>query len=118
MNKLTAAQKQKLDQTAPEPNAAAAPIAPSSILQSAIDRQEKDLADLQTELDRLADDFATRAAAMVRQGLQDSYSRARQRIGAIDLSFFGTGEDLPPSMTSGRSSTIDIPSLPSIEATP
>ena len=61
------------------------PIAPSSILQAAIDRQEQDLADLQTELDRLADEFATRAAAMVRQGLQDSYSRARQRIGAIDL---------------------------------
>ena len=108
MNKLTAAQKQKLDQTAHEPNDPAA--APSSILQSAIDRQEKDLADLQTELDRLADDFATRAAAMVRQGLQDSYSRARQRIGAIDLSFFGNGDDLPPA--------IDIPSLPSIEATP
>ena len=84
--------------------------APSSILQSAIDRQEKDLADLQTELDRLADEFATRAAAMVRQGLQDSYSRARQQIGAIDLSFFGNGDDLPPA--------IDIPSLPSIEATP
>ena len=110
MNKLTAAQKQKLDQTADEPNdPAAPPVAASSILQSAIDRQEKDLADLQTELDRLADEFATRAAAMVRQGLQDSYSRARQRIGAIDLSFFGTGEDLPPA--------IDIPSLPSIEAT-
>ena len=37
----------------------AAPIASSSILQSAIDRQEQDLADLQTELDRLADEFAT-----------------------------------------------------------
>ena len=111
MNKLTAAQKQKLDQTAHDPEAApVAPVAPSSILQSAIDRQEQDLADLQTELDRLADDFATRAAAMVRQGLQDSYSRARQKIGAIDLSFFGDGDDLPPA--------IDIPSLPSIEATP
>ena len=45
----------------------AAPIASSSILQSAIDRQEQDLADLQTELDRLADDFATRAAAIDRK---------------------------------------------------
>ena len=88
----------------------ATPIAPSSILQSAIDRQEQDLADLQTELDRLADQFATRAAAMVRQGLQDSYSLARQRIGAIDLSFFGNGEEINPA--------IDIPSLPSIEVTP
>ena len=79
---------------------------PSSILQAAIDRQEKELADLQTELDRLADDFATRAAAMVRQGLQNSYSQARQRIGAIDLSFFDSGELSP---------AIDIPSLPSIE---
>ena len=83
------------------------PIAPpSSILQAAIDRQEKELADLQTELDRLADDFATRAATMVRQGLQNSYSQARQRIGAIDLSFFDNGELSP---------AIDIPSLPSIE---
>ena len=108
---LNDAKLKKSVQTAHEPNdPAAAPVAPSSILQSAIDRQEKDLADLQTELDHLADDFATRAAAMVRQGLQDSYSRARQQIGAIDLSFFGNGEDLPPA--------IDIPSLPSIEATP
>ena len=88
----------------------ATPIAPSSILQCAIDRQEQDLADLQTELDRLADQFATRAAAMVRQGLQDSYSLARQRIGAIDLSFFGNGEEINPA--------IGIPSLPSIEVTP
>ena len=105
MTKLTAAQKQKLDQTAHEPNdTEGAPVASSSILQAAIDRQEKELADLQTELDRLADDFATRAAAMVRQGLQNSYSQARQRIGAIDLSFFDNGELSP---------AIDIPSLPS-----
>ena len=84
------------------------PIAPSSILQSAIDRQEKDLIDLQTELDRLADEFATRAAAMVRQGLQDSYSRARQKIGAIDLSFFGHGDELQPEITQALPASIEV----------
>ena len=90
-----------------------------TLLQAAKERQEKELADLQAQIDQLSEDFATRAAVMVRQGLQDSYRRARQQIGAIDLGFFDGGEELNPAMTSGRSSTIDIPSLPSIEeATP
>ena len=86
------------------------PIDRLTILQAAKERQEKELADLQTQIDTLSEDFATRAESIVRQGLYRSYSRARQRIGAIDLSFFGNGEDLPPA--------IDIPSLPSIEVTP
>ena len=81
-----------------------------TILQAARNRHEKELTDLQAQIDELSEDFATRAESIVRQGLYRSYSRARQRIGAIDLSFFGNGEDLPPA--------IDIPSLPSIEVTP
>ena len=59
-----------------------------TLLQAAKERQEKELADLQAQIDQLSEDFATRAAVMVRQGLQDSYRRARQQIGAIDLGFF------------------------------
>ena len=82
-----------------------------TLLQAAKERQEKELADLQAQIDQLSEDFATRAAVMVRQGLQDSYRRARQQIGAIDLGFFDGGEELSPA--------IEIPSLPSIEeATP
>ena len=78
-----------------------------TILNAAKDRQEKELADLQSQIDELSEDFASRAESIVRQGLYRSYGKARQRIGAIDLSFFDSGEELSPA--------IDIPSLPSIE---
>ena len=122
MNKLTPAQQRKLEQSAqseisedltqaPNITPLNQPIATTSqLLAAARARQETELNDLQKSMDGLSQEFANRAESIVRQGLYRSYSRARQRIGAIDLSFFGTGEDLPPA--------IDIPSLPSIEATP
>ena len=66
--------------------------APSSILQAAKLRQQKELDDLQTQVDGLAEEFAARAAAIVEQGLTHSYQLARQKIGAIDLSFFDSGD--------------------------
>ena len=66
--------------------------APSSILQAAKLRQQKELDDLQTQVDGLAEEFSTRAAAIVEQGLTHSYQLARQKIGAIDLSFFDSGD--------------------------
>jgi len=66
--------------------------APSSILQAAKLRQQKELDDLQTQIDILSEEFATRAAAIVEQGLNHSYQLARQKIGAIDLSFFDSGD--------------------------
>ena len=66
--------------------------APSSILQAAKLRQQKELDDLQTQVDGLAEEFATRAALIVEQGLTHSYQLARQKIGAINLSFFDSGE--------------------------
>ena len=105
MSKLTPEQKRKLEQSAHEPIAsdvsedlandpAIAPLlqAPSSILQAAKLRQQKELDDLQTQVDGLAEEFATRAALIVEQGLTHSYQLARQKIGAIDLSFFDSGD--------------------------
>ena len=66
--------------------------APSSILQAAKLRQQKELDDLQTQVDGLAEEFSTRAALIVEQGLTHSYQLARQKIGAIDLSFFDSGD--------------------------
>ena len=102
MSKLTPEQKRKLEQSAHEPidvpkvsedlanDPAIAPLlqAPSSILETAKLRQQKELDDLQTQVDGLAEEFATRAAAIVEQGLNHSYQLARQKIGAIDLRFF------------------------------
>ena len=66
------------------------PIAapPSSILQSAIDRQEKELTDLQTELDRRSDEFADRAAAIVRNSLETAYQKAQTRIMTVEVPRF------------------------------
>ena len=99
MTKLTATQKQKLDQATQEADdSEAKTIATSSqLLAAARAKQETDLADLQNSMDALADEFANRAAAIVRSGLQSSYIQARQRIGAIDLSFFDNGDELPQS---------------------
>ena len=66
--------------------------APSSILQAAKLRQQKELDDLQTQIDILSEEFAARAALIVEQGLTHSYQLARQKIGAIDLSFFDSGD--------------------------
>ena len=87
------------------------PIEPTTVrltlLKAARDRQEKELADLQAKIDELSDDFATRAESIVRLGLQSSYIKARQRIGAIDLSFFGDGAELPHSNNLALMSTIE-----------
>ena len=110
MNKLTAAQKQKLDQTAHEPEAS--PVASSSILQSAIDRQEQELIDLQTELDHRSDEFADRAAAIVRNSLDTAYQKAQSRIMTVEVPrFFDSGANTLPL----RSPETPIALLPSIE---
>jgi|GEM_PF-1448114 hypothetical protein len=106
MSKLTPDQKRKLEQSAHEPidvpevsedlanDPAIVPLlqAPSSILQAAKLRQQKELDDLQTQIDILSEEFAARAALIVEQGLTHSYQLARQKIGAIDLSFFDSGD--------------------------
>ena len=101
MSKLTPEQKRKLEQSAHEPTSpevsedlANDPLlqASSSILQAAKLRQQRELDDLQTQVDGLAEEFAARAAAIVEQGLTHSYQLARQKIGAIDLSFFDSGD--------------------------
>jgi hypothetical protein len=94
------------DALPPEPIDPAA-VSPSALLQAAKLRQQKELDDLQTQIDTLSEEFATRAAAIVEAGLSHSYQLARQKIGAIDLSFFGSGEELSPP--------IDIPALASSE---
>ncbi len=78
-----------------------------TLLKAARDRQEKELADLQAQIDELSDEFANRAESIVRLGLQSSYIKARQRIGAIDLSFFGDGAELPHSNNLSLMSTIE-----------
>ena len=109
MSKLTPAQQRKLEQSAQseisedltqDPNIApfVQPIATTSqLLAAARARQETELNDLQKSMDELSQEFATRAESIVRSGLQSSYTQARQRIGAIDLSFFDNGEELPHS---------------------
>ena len=80
--------------------------APSSILQAAKLRQQKELDDLQTQIDILSEEFATRAAAIVEQGLNHSYQLARQKIGAIDLSFFDSGD--APETINLLSSAVEV----------
>jgi hypothetical protein len=112
MSKLTPAQQRKLEQSAQseisedltqDPNIApfVQPIATTSqLLAAARARQETELNDLQKSMDALSQEFATRAESIVRSGLKSSYIQARQRIGAIDLSFFDNGEELPLQTTS------------------
>ncbi len=104
----------KLNKSAHEPTAPPPPapidpaaVSPSALLQAAKLRQQKELDDLQAQVDILSEHFATRAAAIVEAGLNHSYQLARQKIGAIDLSFFDSGEELFPP--------IDIPALASSE---
>lgn len=97
MSKLTPDQRRKLEQSTPEISEDRSPSNNSQLLAAARAKQETDLAELQNSMDALSSEFATRAEEIVRLGLQNSYSQARQRIGAIDLSFFGNGENLPHS---------------------
>ncbi len=75
-------------------------IAPteSPLLQTARAQMEAELNELQATLDRLSDDYATRAEAMVKTWLADCRSKAKHRINAIELAdFFGNGASaLPP----------------------
>jgi hypothetical protein len=75
------------------------PAAPSSLLQSAIDQQERELTDLQTQMDRLSDEYATRARSIVLQGLENGRRKARAQILTIDIPAFfaseGNGSPLP-----------------------
>jgi hypothetical protein len=72
---------------------------PSSLLQSAIDQQERELTDLQTQMDRLTDDYATRARSIVLRGLEAGRKKARAQILTIDIPAFfdseGNGSPLP-----------------------
>jgi hypothetical protein len=120
MSKLTPAQQRKLEQSAQseisedltqDPN-----IAPfvqsiattSQLLAAARARQETELNDLQKSMDELSQEFATRAESIVRSGLKSSYIQARQRIGAIDLSFFDNGEELPHSNNLALMSAVEV----------
>jgi hypothetical protein len=96
MQKLTPEQKQKLTEspTPEEPNTET-PDPLILILQTAKAKQQAQLDDLQTTIDALSEDFATRAAAIVETGLRKSYQLARQKISAIDIRFFDFGETLP-----------------------
>ena len=124
MSKLTPAQQRKLEQSAQseisedltqDPN-----IAPmvydrpeviattSQLLAAARARQETELNDLQKSMDELSQEFANRAESIVRSGLKRSYIQARQRIGAIDLSFFDNGEELPHSNNLALMSAVEV----------
>jgi hypothetical protein len=71
----------------------------SSLLQSAIDQQERELTDLQTRMDALSDQYASRARAIVLSGLENGRRKARAEILTIDIpAFFGSegnGSPLP-----------------------
>jgi hypothetical protein len=75
------------------------PPVPSSLLQSAIDQQDQELAELETHMTELSERYATRARAIVLQGLEEGRRKARAEILTIDIpSFFGSegnGSPLP-----------------------
>jgi hypothetical protein len=79
------------------------PPAPSSLLQSAIEQQERELTDLQTRMDDLSDQYASRARAIVLQGLENGRQKARAQILTIDIPAFfaseGNGSPLPSPPT-------------------
>ena len=120
MSKLTPAQQRKLEQSAQseisedltqDPNIApfVQPIATTSqLLAAARARQETELNDLQKSMDALSQEFANRAESIVRSGLKSSYIQARERIGAIDLSFFDNGEELPHSNNLALMSAVEV----------
>lgn len=83
------------------------PSASPSLLQKAIDRQEQELIDLQTELDRRSDEFADRAAAIVRQSLEAVYQKAQSRIMTVEVPrFFDLEGNALPSLSSQTLSVI------------
>jgi hypothetical protein len=85
----------KLNKSAPEPIVSYPPPTEPTIpalLAATRDRHDRELAALQTQVDGLAEEFASRAAAIVEAGLNHSYQLARQKIGAIDLGFFDSGD--------------------------
>ncbi len=88
-----------IDIPAPETTEPAAPPPSSSLLQSAIEQQERELTDLQTRMDALSDDYAARARSIVLQGLENGRSKARAQILTIDIPAFfdseGNGSPLP-----------------------
>lgn len=120
MNKLTPAQQRKLEQSAqseisedltqaPNITPLNQPIATTSqLLAAARARQETELNDLQKSMDGLSQEFANRAESIVRSGLKSSYIQARQRIGAIDLSFFDNGDELPQSDNLALMSVVEV----------
>jgi hypothetical protein len=79
------------------------PPAPPSLLQSAIDQQERELTDLQTQMDALSDQYAARARSIVLRGLETGRQKARAQILTIDIPAFfaseGNGSPLPSSPT-------------------
>jgi hypothetical protein len=87
------------------------PAAPSSLLQSAIDQQEKELTDLQTQMDALSDQYAARARSIVLRGLEDGRRKARAQILTIDIPAFfdseGNGSPLPSPQNLALSQSIE-----------
>jgi hypothetical protein len=83
-----------IDPPAPEISAP-----PSSLLQSAIDQQDLELSELEAHMTELSERYATRARAIVLQGLENGRRKARAEILTIDIpSFFGSegsGSPLP-----------------------
>ena len=103
--------KSATEPTSPPPDITTiAPLlqAPSSILEAAKLRQQKELDDLQTQVDGLAEEFAARAAAIVEAGLTHSYQLARQKIGAIDIHFFDSAGDAPETINLLPSAAIEV----------
>jgi hypothetical protein len=79
------------------------PAAPSPLLQSAIDQQERELTNLQTQMDALSDQYASRARSIVLRGLETGRQKARAQILTIDIPAFfaseGNGSPLPSAPT-------------------
>lgn len=74
-----------------------APETESPLLQTARAQMEEELTQLQNTLDRLSEDYADRAEAMVKTWLTDCRSKAKHRINAIELAdFFGDGGNVLP----------------------
>lgn len=80
----------------PEP-----PAQPSALLQSAIDHQERELEELKTRMDALSEEYATKARAIVLQGLEDGRTKAKAQILTIDIPSFFDSE--------GNSSPLPLP---------
>ena len=86
-------------------------LSPSSLLQSAKTQQEKELTNLQAQMDALSDEYAARARSIVLSGLEDGRRKARAEILTIDIpSFFdleGNGSPLPSPQNLALSPSIE-----------